>query len=131
MGAEIRFLKLMTIQELREEYTTLYGKKPFAGWKEDKLKERIAEKESTPVKSTEPVEPTNPVEPVKTDHATAVEAIEYFRKNPGEKPPVAFINGEPKAIVGNQYIDYKNVEYFYHRGLELYHQDQANKSKNV
>jgi len=33
------------LDALRSEYETLYGKKPFAGWKADKLKEKIAEKQ--------------------------------------------------------------------------------------
>lgn len=43
--SEKKVEKTDDLDELRAEYETLYGKKPFGSWKADKLKEKIAEKQ--------------------------------------------------------------------------------------
>lgn len=63
-------------EELQEKYKSLYGKKAFAGWDEEKLKELIAEKESA--ESDE--RPEFEIDPDKT----------YVFKLVGEHAPVSF-----------------------------------------
>jgi len=93
------------IKELREVYKELYGKKPFAAWGEDKLKEKIAEKQGGSVVAGTPVEPVEPVvveTPIVQEEApvykTDVEVIAEMNQ-PIVPPEIAEYNGINKEQI--------------------------------
>lgn len=88
----------MTVPELRLEYKNRFGKNPFNGWGEAKLKEKLAQKESTIEKTIE--EQINPVL-----EAARLENELLMREEILDEP--AFKDGKAWYIINNEYVPYE------------------------
>lgn len=105
----------MTKQDLRNRYRELYGRNPFNGWKEDKLKELIdAKLVDKPV--------VEEITDEKISSSDEEKAIKHFEDHPDFTPAVAHINGKPQAIIGDAYYPWADVEILICKGRIKYYE---------
>jgi len=115
----------MSIKQLREDYEDLVGRKPFNGWSEEKLQEKMAAfREEHKIR--EDVVVTKPrVAEVKVSvaeseaksielHTTRHETNEKIRRGQIYRQlfnlePI-FINRVPFALIGNEYVKWEKAE---------------------
>jgi len=112
----------MTIQQLREDYKELIGKRPFNGWGEEKLEEKMDEfKKENNINEVVVSQPRPAALEEKTDeiksiefHSSRHEANEKLRRAKVFKQlfnlePI-FIREKPYAIIDNEYVEWEKAE---------------------
>jgi len=107
----------MDIKQLRDDYEELTGSRPFNGWDVEKLQEKMKDfKQENNIKEDVEVHGLPPQKEVKikeqqtTIHEMNQKASRLNMYKQLIRMEPVFINGEPKAIVNNEYVDWAEAE---------------------
>ena len=97
----------LPIDQKREEYQTLFGKRPFYGWNVEKLQEKI-DAFDKPETEKMPIIPVTKVE--KIEEKVEEKKPEPAQIDPEEKLVPVFKGGRPFAIMGGEYVPWGEAE---------------------
>ena len=95
----------MTKQELTAEYKQKFGKKPFAGWDEEKLKEKLGIVIEEEQKDWDSMTEAERMKEAKRMNTEQIELFDQLK----DLTPI-MIDGIPNAIIDNQYVPWKDAQ---------------------